>query len=55
MLLARLWYVYRLLFSSLSSTNHPQLHHLGGIGYILGSVMEGSLSEASYQRVRTLL
>jgi WD40 repeat protein len=36
-------------------THHSQLHHLGGIGYILGSVMEGSLSEASYQRVRTLL
>lgn len=32
-----------------------QLHHLAGIGYILGSVMEGSLSEASYQCVRTLL
>ncbi|OQD88894.1 hypothetical protein PENANT_c003G09553 [Penicillium antarcticum] len=31
------------------------LHHLGGIGYILGSVMEGNLSEASYKRVRTLL
>jgi hypothetical protein len=36
-------------------TNCYQLHHLGGIGYILGSVMEGSLSEASYRRVRTLL
>lgn len=36
-------------------TNLSQLHHLGGIGYILGSVMEGSLSDASYQRVRTLL
>lgn len=35
-------------------TNY-QLHHLGGIGYILGSVMEGSLSDVSYQRVRTLL
>lgn len=35
--------------------NLSQLHHLGGIGYILGSVMEGSLSDASYQRVRTLL
>jgi hypothetical protein len=36
-------------------TDHLKLHHLGGIGYILGSVMEGSLSEVSYQRVRTLL
>jgi hypothetical protein len=32
-----------------------QLHHLGGIGYILGSVMEGNLSEISYTRARTLL
>lgn len=39
----------------LNAISSPLLHHLGGIGYILGSVMEGSLSEASYQRVRTLL
>ncbi|KAJ5583395.1 hypothetical protein N7535_002015 [Penicillium sp. DV-2018c] len=39
----------------LKAISSPLLHHLGGIGYILGSVMEGSLSEASYQRVRTLL
>ncbi|KAJ5090075.1 hypothetical protein N7532_008759 [Penicillium argentinense] len=39
----------------LKAISSPLLHHLGGIGYILGSVMEGSLSDASYQRVRTLL
>ncbi|KAJ5168624.1 uncharacterized protein N7482_004218 [Penicillium canariense] len=39
----------------LKAISSPLLHHLGGIGYILGSVMEGSLSDASYQRLRTLL
>ncbi|OGE53229.1 hypothetical protein PENARI_c008G10978 [Penicillium arizonense] len=39
----------------LKAISSPLLHHLGGIGYILGSVMEGNLSEASYTRVRTLL
>ncbi|KAL4922602.1 hypothetical protein BDW62DRAFT_176 [Aspergillus aurantiobrunneus] len=39
----------------LKAISSPLLHHLAGIGYILGSVMEGSLSEASYKRVRTLL
>ncbi|KAJ5669758.1 hypothetical protein N7462_010828 [Penicillium macrosclerotiorum] len=39
----------------LKAISSPLLHHLGGIGYILGSVMEGSLSDASYQRVRNLL
>ncbi|KAL3478479.1 fungal-specific transcription factor domain-containing protein [Aspergillus californicus] len=39
----------------LKAISSPLLHHLAGIGYILGSVMEGSLSETSYQRVRTLL
>ncbi|KAL2847539.1 fungal-specific transcription factor domain-containing protein [Aspergillus pseudoustus] len=39
----------------LKAISSPLLHHLAGIGYILGSVMEGSLSEPSYQRVRTLL
>lgn len=38
-----------------ANISNLQLHHLGGIGYILGSVMEGSLSDASYLRVRTLL
>ncbi|KAL4793114.1 hypothetical protein BDV19DRAFT_232982 [Aspergillus venezuelensis] len=39
----------------LKAISSPLLHHLAGIGYILGSVMEGSLSEISYQRVRNLL
>ncbi|KAJ6012675.1 hypothetical protein N7522_003030 [Penicillium canescens] len=39
----------------LRAISSPLLHHLGAIGYILGSVMAGRLSEASYQRVRTLL
>jgi len=39
----------------LKAISSPLLHHLAGIGYILGSVMEGSLSEASYKRARTLL
>ncbi|KAJ5923372.1 hypothetical protein N7454_008617 [Penicillium verhagenii] len=39
----------------LRAISSPLLHHLGGIGYILGSVMEGSLSDVSYRRVRTLL
>ncbi|KAL4812995.1 fungal-specific transcription factor domain-containing protein [Aspergillus spinulosporus] len=39
----------------LKAISSPLLHHIAGIGYILGSVMEGSLSEVSYQRVRTLL
>ncbi|KAL2822406.1 hypothetical protein BJX63DRAFT_121160 [Aspergillus granulosus] len=39
----------------LKAISSPLLHHLAGIGCILGSVMEGSLSEPSYQRVRTLL
>lgn len=44
-----------LLYSTCTVLTSLQLHHLGGIGYILGSVMEGSLSDASYLRVRTLL
>ena len=32
-----------------------QLHHLAGIGSILGSVFEEPLSESSYFRVRTVL
>ncbi|CEO58269.1 hypothetical protein PMG11_03000 [Penicillium brasilianum] len=39
----------------LKAISSPLLHHLGGIGYILGSVMEGSLSQVSYMRARTLL
>ncbi|KAM0282152.1 hypothetical protein ACHAQH_003192 [Verticillium albo-atrum] len=33
----------------------PLIYHIGGIGNILGSVMEGPMSESSYQRVRGLL
>jgi hypothetical protein len=33
----------------------PLIYHMGGIGNILGSVMEAPLSESSYQRVRGLL
>ncbi|GKZ30806.1 hypothetical protein AbraIFM66951_008136 [Aspergillus brasiliensis] len=39
----------------LKAISSPLLHHLGGIGYILGSVMEGNLSQVSYMRARTLL
>lgn len=33
----------------------PLIYHMGGIGNILGSVLEAPLSESSYQRVRGLL
>jgi hypothetical protein len=33
----------------------PLVYHLGGIGHMLASVAEGSLTEAAYQRVRTSL
>ncbi|KAL6893040.1 fungal-specific transcription factor domain-containing protein [Trichoderma longibrachiatum] len=33
----------------------PLLHHLGGIGAILGSVFEEPLSEAEYSRVRSVM
>ncbi|EGY21475.1 uncharacterized protein VDAG_10457 [Verticillium dahliae VdLs.17] len=33
----------------------PLIYHIGGIGNILGSVMESPMSESSYQRVRDLL
>jgi hypothetical protein len=33
----------------------PLVYHLGGIGHILAGAMEGSLTEAAYQRVRTSL
>ncbi|KAL6827633.1 fungal-specific transcription factor domain-containing protein [Trichoderma camerunense] len=33
----------------------PLLHHLGGIGAILGSVFEEPLSEAEYNRVRSVM
>lgn len=39
----------------LTAISTPLVYHLGGIGHILASVMEGSLTEDSYQRVRSLL
>ncbi|CAK7208958.1 hypothetical protein SBRCBS47491_000274 [Sporothrix bragantina] len=33
----------------------PLIYHIGGIGIILGSVMEGPLSESAYRLVRDLL
>ena len=39
----------------LRAISTPIIYHLGGVGQILGSVMEGVLSEDSYQRVRALL
>jgi hypothetical protein len=39
----------------LRAISSPLLHHLAGIGSILGSVMEGPLSESSYLQVREVL
>ena len=39
----------------LRAISSPLLHHLAGIGSILGSVVEGPLSENSYDRVRKIL
>jgi hypothetical protein len=39
----------------LRAISSPLLHHLAGIGSILGSVMEGPLSETSYLQVRGVL
>ncbi|KAK4459789.1 hypothetical protein QBC42DRAFT_230876 [Cladorrhinum samala] len=39
----------------LRAISTPLVYHIGGIGIILGSVMEGSLSESSCRRVRQLL
>jgi hypothetical protein len=39
----------------LRAISTPLIYHIGGIGIILGSVMEGSLSESSCRRVRELL
>jgi hypothetical protein len=33
----------------------PLIYHLAGIGTVLGSAMEGTLSEASYQKVKGML
>jgi hypothetical protein len=39
----------------LRAISSPLLHHLAGIGSVLGSVFEDPLSEADYMRVRALL
>lgn len=39
----------------LRAISTPLIYHIGGIGIILGSVMEGPLSESSCRRVRDLL
>ncbi|KAK6436030.1 hypothetical protein LTR95_007785 [Oleoguttula sp. CCFEE 5521] len=39
----------------LSAISTPLVYHLGGIGPLLASVMEGHLTEATYTRVRQLL
>ncbi|OQN96093.1 hypothetical protein B0A48_18339 [Cryoendolithus antarcticus] len=39
----------------LSAISTPLVYHLGGIGQLLASVMEGHLTEASYTRVRQVL
>lgn len=39
----------------LRAISSPLLHHLAGIGSILGSVIEGPLSESSYLQVRAVL
>lgn len=41
--------------SYLRAISCPLLHHLGGIGSVLGSVLEESLSSYQYQQVRTVL
>lgn len=41
--------------SYLRAISTPLIYHIGGIGIILGSVMEGPLSESSCRRVRDLL
>jgi hypothetical protein len=39
----------------LTSISAPLVYHLGGVGHILATIMEGSLTEDSYQRVRSSL
>jgi hypothetical protein len=39
----------------LSVISTPHIYYIGGIGIILGSVMEGSLSKSSCRRARDLL
>ena len=39
----------------LQAISSPLMHHLGGIGQMLGSVFEEPLSESDYQQVRTVM
>jgi hypothetical protein len=39
----------------LTSISAPLVYHLAGVGHILATIMEGSLTEESYQRVRSSL
>ena len=39
----------------LKAISSPLLHHLAGIGAVLGSVIEGQLSLAEFFQVRTVL
>ena len=39
----------------LRAISSPLLHHLAGIGSLLGSVFENGLPESSYQQIRTVL
>lgn len=41
--------------SYLQAISSPLMHHLGGIGQILGSVLEERLSEPDYNRVRSVM
>ena len=45
----------RIPVAYLMAISSPLLHHLAGIGAVLGSVFEEPLSERDYQRVRTVL
>lgn len=45
----------RIPVAYLRATGSPLLHHLAGIGAILGSVFEEPLSEMDYQQVRVVL
>jgi len=45
----------RIPVAYLRAITSPLLHHLAGIGAILGSVLEERLSDITYQQVRVVL
>ena len=45
----------RIPVSYSKATSSPLLHHLAGIGAILGSVFEEPMSEIAYQQIRAVL